>query len=207
MLSFGAQSLVGDILAGIFIVFEGEFRVGDIVTIGDWRGTVVEIGIRTTKVLSGGHDVKIFNNSEIKQVINMTKQYSTAVLDIGIDYNESLERVEAVLKKELPHIREHVPAIMEGPYYKGVTSLGDSSVNIRILAECHEKDRIQVVRDMNREIKLCFDRNHISIPFPQIVVNQPAEIKEATSEDKKTANQFLHEQKEASKDLSETHDD
>ena len=76
-----------------------------------------------------------------------------------------------------------------------------------IIRETHEKDRIQVVRDMNREIKLCFDRNHISIPFPQIVVNQPAEIKEATSEDKKTANQFLHEQKEASKDLSETHDD
>jgi len=207
MLSFGAQSLIGDILAGIFIVFEGEFRVGDIVTIGDWRGTVVEIGIRTTKVLSGGHDVKIFNNSEIKQVINMTKQYSTAVIDVGIDYNESLERVEAVLKKELPHIREHVPAIIEGPYYKGVTSLGDSSVNIRILAECHEKDRIQVVRDMNREIKLCFDRNHISIPYPQIVVNQPAQTTEATNEDKMNANKFLHEQKEASKNLTETHED
>lgn len=66
MLSFGAQTLIADVLAGISIVFEGEFRVGDIITIGDWRGTVVEIGIRTTKVLNGGHDVKIFNNSEIK---------------------------------------------------------------------------------------------------------------------------------------------
>lgn len=137
----------------------------------------------------------------------MTKQYSTAVIDVGIEYNESLERVEAVLKKELPHIREHIPAIMDGPYYRGVTSLGDSSVNIRILAECHERDRIQVIRDLNREIKLCFDRNNISIPFPQVVVNQPSQITEATNEDKMNANKFLHEQKEATKDLSETHDE
>lgn len=207
MLSFGAQALIEDVLAGISIVFEGEFRVGDIVTIENWRGTVVEIGIRTTKIMSGGHDIKIFNNSEIKQVINMTKLYSTAIVELGIDYRESLERVESILKKELPRIREHIPAIMEGPFYEGVTKLSEESVVIRIFAECHEIDRTQVVRDLNRELKLCIDRNHILVPAVQKNDGEDTAATAATNEDKKNASMFIKEQREASKEMSETHDE
>ncbi len=203
MISLGAQKLVADVLAGLLIIFEGEFRVGDIVMIGDFRGTVIEIGIRTTKIQEGGGNVKIFNNSSISGVLNMTKQYSFAACDFGIEYGESLERVEYILKKELPKIGRKIPSILEGPFYKGVTSLGDNSVNIKIVAKCAEGDRIQLVRDLNREVKLLFDKYEISIPFPQVVVNQPIEFKKATEWQKKQAEKFALDQKELSRDMKD----
>lgn len=204
VIGLGAKELVSDILAGLFIIFEGEFRVGDIVTIGDWRGTVQEIGVRTTKIMDAGQNIKIFSNSAVSGVINMTKQYSYVSCDVGIEYGESLERVEAILDTELPKIGERLSAIKDGPYYKGVVSLGDSSVVIRIVAQCAEADRAQLGRDLNREMKLLCDRHDINIPFPQIVLNQPPEFKEATAKQKRIAEEFNEEQKELTKDFAET---
>lgn len=113
-ISFGAKELVSDILSGLFIIFEGEFRVGDIIMVGDWRGTVVEIGVRTTKVEDGSKNIKVIRNSDISNVINMTKETSYASCDVGIEYGESLERVENILAKELPNIRKRLPAIIDG---------------------------------------------------------------------------------------------
>lgn len=131
----------------------------------------------------------------------MTKKYSYAFCDVGIEYGESLEKVEALLKKELPHFKQRIPEIAEGPYYKGVISLGDHSVDIRILAQCLESDRIQLSRDLNREILLLFDKHNISIPFPQVVVNQPTEHVKASRTEIKNAAEFNHEQKEVAKGL------
>lgn len=169
---FGAKDMVGDVVAGIFTVFEGTFHVGDIVKIGDWRGTVVEIGIRTTKVASGGN-VKVFNNSSISNVINMTRSVSSASVEIPIAYSESLERVEGILEKELPGIKERVPQILYGPYYGGVSSLGDVGVNIRIAAKVNEKDRNRVQGALYREIKLLFDRYQIAVPHGFSTVELP----------------------------------
>ena len=172
VVGLGAKELIGDILAGLFIIIEGEFRVGDIITVGDFRGTVSEIGVRTTKMVDGVGNVKIINNSQITDVINMTKNHSFANCNVGIGYDEDLEHVEEVLAKELPLIRDRNRLIKGGPFYRGVASLADSSVILRIMAECDEEDRIQLERDLNREIKLIFDKNGINIPYPQIVVNE-----------------------------------
>ena len=203
IIGLGSQSLISDILAGLFIVFEGEFRVGDIVTIGDWRGTVLEIGVRTTKIEDASKNIKIVSNSSVTGVINMTKQYSYASCDVGIEYNESLERVEHILQKELPLMKQRIPSIVDGPFYKGVVALGDSSVNIRLVAQCAETDRLQLCRDMNREVKLIFDRNHINIPFPQIVLNHPVQAGAATMDDIIQSAVFVEEQKGMSRDLEE----
>ena len=204
VIGLGAQDLVKDIVAGLFIIFEGEFRVGDIVTIGDWRGTVVEIGVRTTKIEEPGKNIKIINNSAISNVINMTRKESFAACDIGIEYGESLERVEAILKEELPNVRKHLPKITDGPFYKGVAELADSGVVIKIVAQCAEGDRIQMVRDLNREMKLIFDKYKINVPFPQVVVNQPVEFLEATEWQKRQAERFAKEQEELSKNIETT---
>ena len=119
IIGLGAESLVADILAGIFMVFEGEFQVGDIVIINDWRGTVQEIGIRTTKIVDAGGNINIVNNSEITTVINQTQEISQASVTVGIEYGESLPRVEIVIRDNLETIKEHIPAIIDGPYYKG----------------------------------------------------------------------------------------
>lgn len=207
VVGLGAQSLVSDILAGLFIIFEGEFQVGDIVTIGDWRGKVVEIGIRTTKIQDGSQNIKIISNSDVCGVVNMTRDFSYAWSDIGIEYGESLERVETILEKEFPNIRRRLPKILDGPFYKGVISLGDNSVNIRVMVLCAESDRIQMERDLNREMKLLFDKYEINIPFPQVVLNQPVEFQKATEWEKQKADEFNRTQKNLTSDLIEDDED
>ena len=201
VIGLGAKELVSDILAGLFIIFEGEFRVGDIVTVGDWRGTVQEIGVRTTKIMDPGQNVKIISNSNVSGVINMTRKNSYTFCDVGIEYGESLERVENILAKELPSIKKRLPSIKDGPFYKGVVSLGDNSVNIRIMAQCAESDRAQLGRDLNREMKLLFDKYDINIPFPQVVLNQPKEYQKATELEKMRADAFNETQKVLSKEM------
>ena len=203
VVGLGAQPLIADIIAGLFIVFEKVFDVGDIIVVDGFRGTVIEIGIRTTKLVDTNGNVKIINNADVKTVINMTNQLSLAVCDIGIEYGESLERVEAILKENFPAIKAAIPDIKEGPFYKGVAELGDSAVIIRFAAWCEEGTRYQVERDLNRQFKLLFDKNNINIPFPQVVVNQPVEFENATQHQQKTAEKFVEEQKELSRGIAE----
>lgn len=204
VVGLGAQPLIADILAGLFIVFEGIFDVGDIIVYNGFRGTVKEIGIRTTQILDTGGNIKIVNNSNLKEVINMTNQLSLAICDIGIEYGESLERVEAILKANFDKVKEAIPDIKEGPFYKGVAELADSAVVIRFAALCEEGARYQVERDMNRQFKLLFDKNNINIPFPQIVLNQPTTFEDATKKQQKDAQSFVAEQKELSKGIADT---
>lgn len=129
------------------------------------------MGIRTTKIEDAGGDVKVINNSDIRTLINMTSKLSTAVCDISISYNEDIEKVEQVLNENLGKIKEKYKAIVNGLTYVGVQSLADSAVIIRVIAECNEMMRYQVQRDINREIKIIFEKNNIQIPYPQIVVH------------------------------------
>ena len=200
-ISFGAKELVSDILSGLFIIFEGEFRVGDIIQVGSRSGTVVEIGIRTTKINDGNGNIIIIRNSEVSNVVNMTKELSYATCEVGIEYGESIERVENILEEEFPNIRRRLPAIVDGPFYKGIVSLADNSVNIRIVAQCAEGNRGQLERDLRREMKLIFDEHDISIPFQQVVVHQPMEYKEATLLEQMRADRFNEEQRTASRDI------
>ena len=195
IVGLGAKSLVSDILAGFSIIFEGEFQVGDIITIDSFRGTVIEIGIRTTKVKDGAGNVKIFSNSNVSNILNMTKDYSVVSCDMSIEYGEDLRYVERVLEEEFPNIKEKLPAIVEGPFYRGVSELADSSVNIRIIVKCTEEDRIQLERDLRRMLKLIFDKHNISIPYPQVVLNQPEEIVHTSDiRQEKAADTFVDEQ-------------
>ncbi len=204
VIGLGAQSLIADIIAGIFIVFEGDYQVGDIVVIDGWRGTVEEIGIRTTKVADAGGNVKIVNNSKISSIVNQTHELSVAKCYMSIDYDESLERVELVMKEALPQIKEHIPAIIEGPYYKGVTELAESSVNLLFVAICKEEDIYQVQRDLNREMYLVFNKNNISVPFNQLVISKREEIDSTvTKHEELQAKKFAEKQAELSKGIED----
>ena len=190
VVGLGAQSLIKDILAGIFIVFEGEFRVGDIVTIGDYRGTVMDIGLRTTKVMGLGGNIKVYNNSDISGVLNMTKEASIAMTTISIEYGQDLNYVEAVLRRELPHLREKNPKISDGPTYLGVSRLGESGVDLLIICKCAEQDIFDMNRYLNREVLMIFYNNHINVPFPNVTVSQ------LDASDRKSYADFLREQQE-----------
>ncbi len=205
VIGLGAQSLISDIIAGTFIVFEGEFQVGDIVIIDGWRGTVDEIGIRTTKIIDWQGNIKIINNSQISSIINQSKELSVTTCVVAIDYRESIPRVELVIKNNIERIKAAIPEIVDGPYYKGVDSLGDSSVNLLFIATVKESDYYVVQRALNREIKMIFDENNVSIPFPQVTINEPEEFKNKTTKSQeKQAREFANKQSRTAKKYEDT---
>ncbi len=173
VIGFGAQKLIADVLEGLFIVFEGVFKVGDMVMIGEYRGVIQEIGIRTTKIFDLDHNnIKIFNNTNLGNVENLSQKVSFCDVVIGTEYGDNLKDLEEIFKKELPEIRNNIPALLGGPEYMGVDSFGDSSVNLRFRLYCSEENMTPARRAFNREIKLMFDRNGINVPFPQVVLNK-----------------------------------
>jgi moderate conductance mechanosensitive channel len=174
VISFGAQSIVEDVIAGLFLIIEKQFAVGDIIIIDGFRGKVLEIGLRTTKFLDlANADLKIVNNSQVRNVINASVNISTAATDVGIAYEEDLEKVEKLIASDfIPHFKKTYESLLEGDVsYGGVTGLADSSVNLKFTAKVNELDRVKVSRLLNREFKIFCDRNRIDIPFPQVTLN------------------------------------
>ncbi len=204
IVGLGAQPLIADIIAGIFIIFEDEYHVGEIVTINDFRGTVLEIGIRSTKLLDAAGNIKIINNSAIGDVINLSRELSLAIVDCDFPYTVPVEIIENILKDNFDDIAKNIPAIKEGPYYKGVCMFKDSNVTIKIVAKCKEEDRFQVERDLNREYRRLLTENGIDIAFPQVVINYSSEKDYKLSEkSKKQAKEFADKQSKLSKDIEE----
>ena len=139
-------------------------------------------------------------NTQNSSIINQSKELSVTTCVIAVDYRESIPRVELVIKNNLDRIKKAIPEIVDGPYYKGVDSLGDSSVNLLFIATVKENDYYVVQRALNRELKLIFDENNISIPFPQVTINEPEEFaKKANATDTKKANEFAKKQSNAAK--------
>ena len=206
VVGLGAQPLIADIIAGIFIIFEDEYHVGEIVTINDFRGTVMEIGIRSTKLIDAAGNIKIINNSAIGDVINLSRELSLAIVDCDFPYDVPVELVESLLKENFPKMAENIPAIKEGPFYKGVSMYKDSNVTIKIVAKCLEDDRFQVERDLNREYRKVILENGIDIAYPQVVINYPEEKKfKVTKKKKEEAQEFANQQKELSQNMEEQH--
>lgn len=171
-LSFGAQSLIQDVLAGLFIIFEEQFKVGDVVEINDFRGKVIEIGIRTTKIQSLLGDIKIVSNSDIRNTINASNNPIVTIIEVPIPYNENLERVEKILNNNFEEMAKNVPSIIEGPYYGGVNGFDERGVIIRVNIKTLELDKNPARRAINRELKLLFDKEGINIPRKQITIVQ-----------------------------------
>lgn len=176
IIGFAAESLIADIITGVFLVFEDEFNVGDIVEINGFRGTVTSIGIRVTCVRDAGGNIKVVNNSDIRDVLNRSKTPSWAICDAPIAYSADLERAEEVLQAILEELPEKYPEKFPSvPTYLGVQELSASSVNLRVAAEVAEANVFSAGRLLNREIKLGLDRAGVEIPFQQVVVHQAKE--------------------------------
>ena len=198
IIGLGAQSLIADIIAGLFIVFDGEFKVGDFIVVDGWRGSVMEIGIRTTKIQDEGGNIKYINNNTISAVVNQSQELSVIRCELPINYSDDLERVELLIRDYMPKIKDKIPYIVEGPYYKGVQDMLDSSVNLLFLAKCKEVDFYPARRALNREIYRMANEIHIEIPFNQIVLNQPSPpetfAKKTDEREKRMATAFAYNQ-------------
>jgi small conductance mechanosensitive channel len=175
VVGLGAQDLIKDIIAGFFIVFEKHFDVGDMVEINGFKGEVVDIGLKTTRVMNWKKDVKIFNNSSVQNAINYSLTESIAIVEFGIAYDSDIDKTLAVLKEGLPKTREMIPELVDDPVCVGVIALADSSINMRVVAKTKTEQHYGVERALRKEIKKMLDANDIEIPFPQVVVHQAKE--------------------------------
>lgn len=206
IVGLGAQSLIADIIAGMFIIFENEFNTGEIISIDGFRGEVIEIGIRTTKLLDAAGNIKIMNHSDIKNIVNLSREPSLAVVDVDFPYDVPIEFIEKLFDEKFAGLKEKIPGIITGPFYKGVTEYKDSNVTVKIVATCLESDRFQVQRDLLREYRAIITAEGIDISYPHVVIGQDEKSSiKVTKKDVKAANQFVEEQKELSKDLEDEH--
>ncbi|MBQ1712174.1 MAG: mechanosensitive ion channel family protein, partial [Firmicutes bacterium] len=176
VIGFGAQSLIEDIFAGIFILFEGRFYVGDIISVDGFRGTVRSIGIVSTQIADVGGNIRIMNNSDIRVLTNLSDVSSVAVSIVSIAYGADLLKAEKVINELCDKLPEMYPEMFPTrPHYMGVENLSDSSVDLKVTADVHESNIYNARRILNRELKLALDAGGIEIPFPQVVVWQGKE--------------------------------
>lgn len=171
VIGLGAQDLIKDLLAGMGIVFEDQYEIDDVVEINGFKGKVLEVGLRTTKLINSSGEMRIIRNGQINEVSNFSRSYSLAVAIASISYNESIDRVIALLDEHLPSLKENYKQIIEGPVVAGVDRLSDNAVDIRITAKTEPEEHYAVQRALNKFIKDLFDEYHIEIPYPQIVVH------------------------------------
>jgi moderate conductance mechanosensitive channel len=167
---FGAQSLVKDIITGFFIIFEDQFSVGDYVRIGQFEGTVEEIGLRTTKIKNFTGEMNILPNGSIVEVTNFSLYNSVAVLDIGIAYEGDIDHAEKVIQEYLETTTEKYPELVKTPELLGVQQFAASEVILRIVAETLPMKHWYIGRKMRKDIKLVLDENGIEIPYPRMVM-------------------------------------
>lgn len=195
IVGLGCQSLIQDVVSGLFIVFDDYFAVGDIVIIDGFRGTVHEVGLKTTKLIDAGGNIKSITNSSITTVVNLSREDSLVSVLMDSSYNEDVERVEAVIAQALPTIAKQIPAITQGPFYKGINNFDDGGISFQVIAFCKEGDRFQVQRDLNRELYQLFIRNDIIVPYKQLVINQPdpTDRPKASSAEQKAAKAVTNE--------------
>ena len=172
IIGFGAESLITDVVTGFFILMDNQYNVGDIIEVGGFRGTVSEIGIRTTSLVDAGGNVKIINNSEMKNILNRSDNTSKAVADFPIPYETDLAKLEEKIPALLADIHQNNNGIMKSePKYIGVQELGDSAVVLRFVAEVGESDIYSGARALNHDLFLGFRKLGVECPFQQIDVH------------------------------------
>ena len=173
ILGFGAQSLIEDIITGLFIIFEGQYSIGDIIILGDFRGIVREIGVRTTTIEDMGGNLKVVNNSDIRNFQNRSKKLSLAICEVNVDYSTDIERMETVLATAFPKMfAEHKDLYLAPPRLLGVEELGDNGMKLKIAVNCTEEKFFAAKRMLTRDVRVLFAKAGIKIPFPQVVVHQ-----------------------------------
>ena len=172
IVGFSAESLIADVVTGTFMLLENQYNVGDIVEVNGFRGTVTSIGIRTTCITDTGDNVKIINNSEMKNILNRSDNYSRAVSDISIPYETDLENFEKEIPKLLEEIyKAHEDVMKNVPQYLGVQALEASGVLLRFVVEVSEKNIFSATRTLNHDLLLGFKKLGVECPFPQMDVH------------------------------------
>jgi small conductance mechanosensitive channel len=173
-IGFGAQSLVKDIISGLFILIENQYRKGDVVKIADVAGLVEEINLRRTVLRDMDGIVHVVPNGEIRVASNLTKEWSRVNLNISVSYDTDLNRAIAVINRvgeELAKDPQWAPFILKPPQVLRIDNLGESGIEIKILGDTKPIKQWDVMGELRLRLKKAFDEEGIKIPFPTYTVH------------------------------------
>lgn len=173
-LGFGAQSLAKDFLSGLFIVSENQYRVGDVIEIDGFGGTVERIGARSTVIRDVDGAVHYFPNGMIQHVINRTMGYSMARFTMAVDPNADVEQVITIINetgKSLSEEEKWQPKIIEAPAFVMMGEMNAHAINMIVSGKTQPSDQWSVSAEMRRRLLEEFDKHHIqlgTIPLPAL---------------------------------------
>ena len=179
-LGLGAQTLIGDVIGGFFILLEDQFAVGDAIQVGNIAGSVEKMTLRATFLRDLEGTLHVVPNGEMRIISNRTRDWSRAVVDLGVAYEEDIGRVVTALG-EIGHDfyqdEELSPLLLEEPNVTGVEALGDWAVTVRIMVKTKPGKQWDVARELRRRIKESFEREGIEMPYPrqEVLMRSPAE--------------------------------
>ena len=163
------QDILKDLLSGISIIIENQYTIGDTVTINGNKGEVVLLGIKTTKLRNYEGEIIFIANRNIDQVINHSLDHSLVLIDLGLSYNEDIDKIEKILNNLFEKIKD--PNITRKIKLLGIEKLDSSSVVFRIEAEVKPLKQYEIKREILKQIKIELDKNNIEIPYEQLVVH------------------------------------
>jgi len=169
-LGLGAQALVKDFIGGAFILIENQYSVGDVVELGDISGSVEKITLRTTHVRSVNGSLNIVPNGEVRIVTNATHEWSRAMVDLGVAYEEDRERVQAVLEGVVDQIvddPELGPQLLERPKVLYPLSLGDWAIGARVMVKTPPGKQWGVAMELRKRLLAVCERENVSLPYPR----------------------------------------
>lgn len=171
---FGAQNLINDVVSGFFILFENIYLVGDYIKAGEAQGSVEAIDLRTTRIRDSAGRLHIVRNGRIQDVINYSKEFTFAVVEVGVAYETNLKEVVEVLKQVGQEVQASSPDVLEPMIVRGVRSFGESDLVIRTTTKVKPGRHVPVEFALRDRIKEAFEAHGISIPYPhRIVVTRP----------------------------------
>jgi moderate conductance mechanosensitive channel len=165
-LGFGAQSLIRDFLAGVFILVEDQFGVGDWVDLGEATGAVEAVTLRATQIRSVDGTLWHVPNGQIQRAGNMSQHWSRALLDVQIALDSDIGRAREAMKRVADELWHDDRAIIEEPEVWGVQSLGPAGITIRLVAKTKPLEQWRITRLLRERIKAEFDREGIGVPPP-----------------------------------------
>lgn len=165
------QDTLKDLFAGILIVLENQYNIGDTVEINNFKGEVMAVGLRTTTLKSYTGEYCFIANRNVDKVINYSMSRSLAIVNVDVSYDSDLDKVEKVLSQLFIQIQDKIKSIRGDITIDGVDELGSSGITIRIVAPTLPLKNFEVERQLRKEIKKAFDENNIEIPYPQVVVH------------------------------------
>lgn len=197
-LGFGGQYLIKDLISGLFIIMENQYRINDYVEIADKEGKVERITLRMTTLRDLDGDTHHVPHGEITTVTNLSKSFSRINLDIGIGYGSDLEQVESVVNevgRQFAADEAWSDQLLSEPKFLRVNELGDSAVVIKVVGETKPSEQWAVTGELRKRLYNAFNENNIEIPFPQRVMH-------LVKDDSKKENS---EQKQIKKQYNEDH--